>query len=308
MTDGTPPTPHEPETPETPETRGSTGERSQLGAERDFLLRSLDDLEAEHEAGGIDDESYQTLRDDYTARAAAAIRSLRDGGAVRAPAAPRTSWKRRAIVLGAIVVFVVGAGVALAAALGARLPGQTASGNSQAQTKVPASGPTNAQLIKRLKDAIAKNPNDVQTRMLLAPRLEATGDLAGALQQYDAVMKIQPDDAQAEAQAGRLIYLTAEQSVKSQPDAAAQLVAQAKSRLDHAIALDPKYADAYYFHAIVLANEYGDFKGAQSDLQEYIVLAPDGTWSAPAHQLLAEVTNAINPTTTLPSTTRPEKQ
>jgi cytochrome c-type biogenesis protein CcmH/NrfG len=304
----TDPTPETPETHEPPETPGPSGAREQLEAERDFLLRSLDDLEAEHDAGGIDDESYETLRDDYTARAAAVIRSLRDGVAAPAPAAPRTSWKRRAIVLGGIVVFVVGAAVALAAALGARLPGQTASGNSQAQTPTTIAGSTNAQLIQRLEDAIAKNPNDVQTRMLLAPRLESTGDLAGALQQYDAVMKIQPDDAQAEAQAGRLIYLTAEQSVKSHPDAAAQLVAQARARLDHAIALDPKYPDAYYFHAIVLANEYGDFKGAQSDLQEYIVLAPDGPWTVPAHQLLADVTNAMNPTRTLPSTPRPAKK
>src|SRR5262249_38766367 len=54
-------------------------DRARLEAERDVLLKSLDDLEAEHAAGGIDDESYQTLRDDYTARAAAVIRALRDG-------------------------------------------------------------------------------------------------------------------------------------------------------------------------------------------------------------------------------------
>ncbi len=36
--------------------------------ERDFLLRSLDDLESERAAGNIDDETYQRLHDDYTAR------------------------------------------------------------------------------------------------------------------------------------------------------------------------------------------------------------------------------------------------
>jgi len=289
--------------------RGPSEERAQLEAERDFLLKSLDDLEAEHAAGGIDEESYQTLRDDYTARAAAVVRALRDGVDTR-PAAPRTSWRRRAVVIGVIVVFAVGAGVALASALGARLPGQTASGNSQASSgSAKQSGPTNAEVIRRLEDALAKNPDDVQTRMLLAPRLEATGDLAGALQQYDAVVRTQPTNAVAEAQAGRILYLSAEQLVQQHPDEAAQLVAQSKTRLAHAITLDPNYADAYYYHAIVLANEYGDFKGAQNDLQHYIVLAPNGQWSAQAHQLLADVTNALeSPTLPTTSTTKPPKR
>ncbi|MGH8986356.1 MAG: hypothetical protein ACRDY6_21135, partial [Acidimicrobiia bacterium] len=76
-------------------------EREHLEAERDFLLRSLDDLEAEREAGGIDDESYARLHDDYTARAAAAIRALRDGVDARPVAAP-LPWRRRLLVGGVI--------------------------------------------------------------------------------------------------------------------------------------------------------------------------------------------------------------
>src|SRR5438045_1411526 len=51
-------------------------DRDAVEAERDFLLRSLDDLDAERAEGNIDNGTYQTLHDDYTARAAAAIRSL----------------------------------------------------------------------------------------------------------------------------------------------------------------------------------------------------------------------------------------
>ena len=61
------------------------GRPDQLEAERDFLLRSLDDLEAERDAGNIDDDTYRTLHDDYTARAAAVIRvaARRDRRAAR---------------------------------------------------------------------------------------------------------------------------------------------------------------------------------------------------------------------------------
>ena len=36
-------------------------DREHLEAERDFLLASLDDLEAERASGGIDDASYECL-------------------------------------------------------------------------------------------------------------------------------------------------------------------------------------------------------------------------------------------------------
>ena len=64
--------------------------RGHLEEERDFLLQSLDDLELEHESGGIDDDSYTELHDDYTARAAAVIRTLRDGVDAR-PEPPRSA-------------------------------------------------------------------------------------------------------------------------------------------------------------------------------------------------------------------------
>src|SRR5207244_2437351 len=74
--------------------------RRQLEEERDFLMQSLDDLELEHESGGVDEESYAELHDDYTARAAAVIRTLRDGIDVTPtrPAPPRTQARRRVVV------------------------------------------------------------------------------------------------------------------------------------------------------------------------------------------------------------------
>ncbi|MGQ0744129.1 MAG: tetratricopeptide repeat protein [Acidimicrobiales bacterium] len=56
------------------------GSRSDLEAERDFLLASLADLEAERESGEMDDAGYQVLHDDYTARTAKILRSLAEAG------------------------------------------------------------------------------------------------------------------------------------------------------------------------------------------------------------------------------------
>src|SRR4051812_23309363 len=98
------------------EPRLPDADRAQLEQERDFLLRSLDDLELEHESGGIDDESYSELHDDYTARAAAVIRALRDGVDNRPEPAPPVPTRRRVAVIAGVVVFALVAGVALAAA------------------------------------------------------------------------------------------------------------------------------------------------------------------------------------------------
>ena len=47
-----------------------------LEEDREYLLRSLDDLEREHDAGDLDDADYQVLKEDYTARAAEVLRAL----------------------------------------------------------------------------------------------------------------------------------------------------------------------------------------------------------------------------------------
>jgi cytochrome c-type biogenesis protein CcmH/NrfG len=268
-------------------------DREELEAERDFLLRSLDDLEAERADGAIDAESYQRLHDDYTARAAAVIRALRDGVDAR-PAAPPTSARRRALILAAVVAFAALAGVALAAALGARLPGQTSSGNTGGTSSSAAS----AQTRRTLEAAVALNPNDVQARMQLAFILESTNDLRGALQQYDAVARLDPTNAPAEAQAGRILYLTA----RASPADAARLDSLSKARLDHAVLLNPQYPDAHFFRAVVLANEYQDYAGAVNECQRYLLLAPNGPWADPTRQLLAQATNALaGPPTTSPT-------
>ena len=57
-------------------TDGRAPIRTALEEERDFLFRSLRDLDAERTAGDIDDEDYQSLRDDYTVRAAEVVRRL----------------------------------------------------------------------------------------------------------------------------------------------------------------------------------------------------------------------------------------
>lgn len=254
-------------------------ERQELEHERDFLLKSLDDLEGERSAGNIDDESYSELHDDYTARAAATIRALRDGVDAR-PAPPPSSWRRRGLVIGGIVVLAVLASVTLAAALGARLPGQTSSGN------VPAASATRDQRKSRLEAAVQANPNDVTVRLALARFLEESGDTVGALKQLDQAVQVAPDNADALADAGRVRFIVAGQ-VPS-PDAQSQLVTSARTLLDRAVQANPDHAEAHFYRAVLLLDGFKEVDGAVADFQRYLVLAPDGPFATQARNALAQ--------------------
>jgi cytochrome c-type biogenesis protein CcmH/NrfG len=254
-------------------------QRQELEHERDFLLKSLDDLEGERSAGNIDDESYTDLHDDYTARAAATIRALRDGVDAR-PAPPPSSWRRRGLVIGGIVVLAVLASVTLAAALGARLPGQTSSGN------VPAASATRDQRKSRLEAAVQANPNDVTVRLALARFLEESGDVVGSLKQLDQAVQVAPDNADALADAGRVRFIVAGQ-VPS-PDAQSQLVTSARALLDRAVQANPDHAEAHFYRAVLLLDGFKEVDGAVADFQRYLVLAPDGPFATQARNALAQ--------------------
>jgi cytochrome c-type biogenesis protein CcmH/NrfG len=259
-------------------TRLDPEEKSELERERDFLLKSLDDLDIERAAGNIDDASYAELHDDYTARAAATIRALRDDVDAR-PAAPAVPWRRRGLVIGGIVAFAALAAVTLAAALGARLPGQTSSGNA------PDATPTGDERRARLQDAVERRPDDPQPRLALARFLEESGDTVESLKQYDEAVELAPDNVDALANAGRLRFIVAGQ-VPS-PEARQQLVTGARTLLDRAVQADPDHADAHYYRGVLLLDGFGEVDAAVGEFQRYLVLAPDGRFATQARNALA---------------------
>jgi tetratricopeptide (TPR) repeat protein len=278
--------------------------REQLEQERDFLMKSLDDLELERESGGIDEESYTQLHDDYTARAAAVLRTLRDGVDVTptSPAPTKRTARRRLVVVSLVVVFALVAGGLLALAVGARLPGQTGSGNTQPTATTNASSKALAKKIDDLQAKVNASPDDYQLRLDLALAYEENGDITNALKQSDAAISIDADRPEGHTNLARLLYLVSEQlpSKKAQ----AQYVAQALAGFNKAIEVGPDYADAYYLRGVLYAFGLKDNARSQVDLQNYLLKAPSGRWADNARTLLAQVTKALeSPSTTVPSTT-----
>lgn len=210
--------------------------RAALEEERDFLLRSLDDLEREHAAGDVDEVDYLALRDDYTARAAATIRTLEQdevaASAPREPAPPR-NWPRRVAWVAVIAAFAVAAGVMMAWASGSRRAGDTASGD------IPLSS---RQL---LIDAQGK---------------ASQGDLPGAVKIYDKVLAAQPSNVEALTYRGWAEFRNGD-------------TAAAQRDFDDAVAFDPKYPDVRVFRAVA-ALRAKNYAGASSELAVFDTLNP----------------------------------
>lgn len=141
-----------------------------LEEQRDFLLRSLDDLEREHDAGDVDDHDYEALKDDYTARAARVIRSIEAHEARVAAARRPTSRLRLVVVAAAVVAFALVSGVLVAQAAGRRSAGEGLTGDVRETTR------------DRLDEAVA---------------LAAEGDYAGAIEIEDEILAEQPDNVEA---------------------------------------------------------------------------------------------------------------
>lgn len=214
----------------------TAGLRAELLDERDFLLRSLDDLDSERQAGDLSEDDHRALKDDYTARAAAVLRRLErldeaehEGTATddesdppARAAAGRSGRRPRWPVLLSILATLAlagGSGYLVTRTSGERLPGQESSG-----------GP------------------DRSPRALLqqAIDLDNSGQLVEAAKLYDAVLVEDPENVVALSRRGWVLGRSGRQARNL------ELLEAGFLYLDRATKIDPSYADAHAFKGLVL--------------------------------------------------------
>ena len=126
-----------------------------LEDQRDFLLRSLDDLEREHDAGDVDDRDYETLKDDYTARAARTIRAIESHHARTTATRRPRSWRRLVGTVAGVAAFAVLAGVLVAQASGRRDAGDSLTGDIRQSTRTQLAEAVELASQQRYDEAIA---------------------------------------------------------------------------------------------------------------------------------------------------------
>ena len=256
-----------------------------LRAERDFLLRSLDDLDAELNGGEITAERHRELVDRYTARAADVLRVLAGIDGADASSAGDSTGRRRTgrwrVAAGLVAVGALAA-VALPRALQDRPPGTTITGNAQSR---PAT-------LDALARRAADRPDDPGAHVSYARALLDEGKVVDALKQYDRAAQLDPGNAEAHAYSGWIVLL-------------AGVTDKAMARIDRAIAADPAYPDARFFRAMAL-RRLDRLPEAAAELRRYLELAPaGGPLRRQVEALLAELTTGTT-TTTAPTPAQPD--
>jgi tetratricopeptide (TPR) repeat protein len=216
--------------------------RGDLEAERDFLLRSIEDLERERAAGDVGAADYEELRADYVARAAVALHALADRDGVQQTHAADTGtnrWRRlrrylgrrrtrRILVATGITCAILALGLCAAELAGLRLPGETATGS----VSLPRS--------QRIQEDLAA-----------AAIFANSGHEAEAVGLYDEVLTLDPRNPYALADRGWLERL-AGRDAHSQ-----RTIAIGDVSIARAIAVDPRFADAHAYEAIAYSQDDG---------------------------------------------------
>jgi tetratricopeptide (TPR) repeat protein len=213
-----------------------------LEEQRSFLLASLRDLEAEHDAGDIDDGDYEGLNDDYTARAAAVIRAIEGHRFLVAARRRPVSWSRRLAAVAVVVVLAVGAGVFVARSAGQRTAGATISGGTRESSR---------------------------DQLLTARQFQAQQDYDGAIKVYDQVLQTDPVNVEALTFRGWMYRLKA---LKAGSGDQVDLLKQAIKGEGDALAVKPDAGPALVFLAVL----YGDLQQPQKAL-DTLARAPAGS-------------------------------
>lgn len=277
------------------------GDPEAMETELEFLRRSLDDLEAEHAAGELDDDTYARLRAQYTEGLEAITAALAGGEQAEPVSTPtgdasgsgrRLRALRPVLTVAGLVCFAVAAALVLTSAIGERTPGGSATGDD-------------AVSYEQRKATFAANvkarPDDYATRIAYA-RFLLNDDRLEALKQYDKAAEIDPSQPEPKAYGGWILGLSA-QSVGNADDRK-MLLDGSSARLDAALELDRDYADAYVFKGLVLYEVVGDAEQAIPYLQRYLQLAPedDSMRQVVLGALAQAVQDAPSSTTTAPGT------
>jgi tetratricopeptide (TPR) repeat protein len=251
-----------------------------LDDERTSLLRRLRDLEDEHATGQLPDETYRDLRKETEARAVVVLRALelrggddarsglRELRSRRLPApssdgeAPGRSVKARILTVVAVGLVVAVVAVVLARAIQNRSAGQPITGTVQGG-------------LSFFEQRVADHPDDLAARLDLAQRYLETGNGLAALEQYGVVLERDPENAEAHAQIGFLLYKAG----------------RASDGLEHvqrALSVDPTYPEALYYEGVILLKGLSRPAEAAEALKSYLAAAPFGAHRDEVEQLLRE--------------------
>jgi tetratricopeptide (TPR) repeat protein len=248
------------------------------------LLRSLADLEEAHASGVLEDADYRRLRGDTESRIARLLRAIdgrrsprpalaTDGGAivleVEVPNRPGRTTGR--VPPWAVAILLASTVLAVA------VTGLLREAEPAAVESAPAaSDDPFAFFEQRVRD----HPNDLAARLDLAHRYLDANRVEEALEEYAVALELDPDDAEAHAHIGLILYAS------HQPE-------EALASVDRALETAPGYPEALFIRGAILLRGLDRPEEAIEAFEAYLAAAPFGQERGTAQQLIAEAEAAM---------------
>lgn len=264
--------------------------REQLVEQKRAVVRTLRELDFEHDAGHVSDDDYADLRARYETEAAAILTELDRLGPPRepAPAAPvdavrKSAWLHPAALATAaalLLVFGVALGVGIVrytepdATAGMPAPGTRPL--AELSPAAPMAGAPSGDTPRPLAPEMLKGMLEAARQALFA------GQTREAATAYQAVLKRDRDNVDALTHLGLILAMNADGAQGN------ELIDHALSLFDRALAKDPDYTPALLYKGEVLYRARNDAPGAIRSWEKFVTLVPAGEDRDRVLKLIAE--------------------
>jgi len=254
------------------------------------LLRSLADLEEAWRTGALEETEYVRLRRDTEGSMARLLRAIDarslamrssamtggghvvsfpaavghpapgDEGVVRVPNSGRVPpW---AVIV--LLVATVGSVV---------VTGLLRDAEQRSSPRAPSAASDDPFAF--FEDRVERQPNDVAARLDLADRYLDAGRVEEALAEYAVVLELDPDDAEARARVGLILYLS------GRPD-------DALNSVDRALDTAPNYPEALFFRGVIQLCGLDRPNASIASFERYLSAAPFGSERRVVEDLIAD--------------------
>jgi len=260
---------------------------------REALLRSLADLDDAYASGALDEPGYLRYREQTEVRMARVLRAL-DRREAAAPArgepstagapgealdeeaegeAVRTaSAEPRRVPAWAVAVLIGGTVLAVVVASLAR--------DAEPQTEAASSPQAADDPLTFFEQRVLDQPNDLAARLDLAHRYLDAGMIEESLSQYAVALELDPDDAEALAHVGIILFQS------GRPEEALRSV-------ERALSTDPRYPEALFIQGVILLRGLDRPDEAITAFETYLDAAPFGVERAKAMDMIAQARDAL---------------
>jgi tetratricopeptide (TPR) repeat protein len=233
--------------------RVDVDELARLEDERDGLLSALDDLDREYAEGGLIEDEYVTLRDDYTARAAEVLRAI-DEGRAALPTRRPVRWPVIGTVVLVVAVMAALAGFLLAGESGSRLDGALTGDVDRSRRELVLEAQARlaqgdaAAALEITGELLAGDPDDIDALVVAGEaQLVADQTLAG-LETLDRVLALDPDHPRATFLKGVVLVSLPEPDLRE----------EGIVLLDRAVELAPQNGEAWAVRGAAYERIRGD--------------------------------------------------